>query len=312
MCTNKGSAKRQPDALLATTEDKEHCCVIKTVSAADSFILLGSSEPVKKTERGFDGRLKSIIVGTPLPSEKGLVGVVVRHILPDTQCSCCGSEVHQDTVVYISVSADREGRPKTHFSDAVSVPISGVSLSVTDGAFIDLSTPAGKFTTNFRKSEEETREHLWYVSPHKMFVFLARPSLDFLKEAAKSIYFERLVLRNDEWRQQLMEEDPLGEIERLEQMLENVRSTNEKQCARILAMEQEFAGFEDEMTEICREQDEEEEAHLDAEESLITERTKLLEIIKDLELRLEQALCKENETLYDVPTLFRCETQEEA
>ncbi|TSD01486.1 MAG: hypothetical protein Greene101415_202 [Parcubacteria group bacterium Greene1014_15] len=308
MRKKNGGEKKLPDALLATTEDKEHCCVIKTVLSTDSFILLGTSEQVKETKRGSDGRLKSIVIGTPAQPEKGLVGVVVRHIVPDTRCSCCESEVHQDTVVFISVTTDRNGRPKTHLSLAFSVPVSGVSISISDGAFVDLVTPAGKFTTNFRKSYESC-EHIWYISPHKMFCFLARPSLDFLTEAAKSLYFERLVLRYDDWRQQLMEET--SETEDIEQALESTRRMNEKYRERIEAMELEFAGVEDEMTEICREQDEESEAHEEVEEAWIAEREKLLEVIEDLELRLDQALCNErelsqlvSEAYSDFPALF--------
>ncbi|TSC61010.1 MAG: hypothetical protein Greene041614_1227 [Parcubacteria group bacterium Greene0416_14] len=57
--------------------------------------------------------------------------------------------------------------------------------------------------------------------------------------------------------------------------------------------------------------DEESEAHEEVEEAWIAEREKLLEVIEDLELRLDQALCNErelsqlvSEAYSDFPALF--------
>ena len=270
---DKRGSQKLPSSLLATTWDKENCCVIKTTKSTDSFVLIGSSEHiVKKT--GYDGALSSMVICTPRQSEKGSVGVVLERELEGTFCTCCGSNVREHTILFISIVGDRNGRPKTHIEETFTVSVPGVKLTVSDGLFVDLIAPNGKFTTNFRKSHESNGEHVWYVPARKIFCFLVRPSLEFLLEAAKCTYFERLAVRRDDLLQKLMEDVFEEEDERIE----NYRM-------RLDTAERELATLEDEMTEMCCAQDREYDEHDAAEEKAASEIVRLRERIEELEMR---------------------------
>ncbi len=289
----KRGGEKPLDALLATTEDKEHQCVIKTVSSGDSFVLIGSSESVVK-KTGQNGRLTSIVIKTPNQGEKGLVGVVLRRELEDTFCRCCESQVIQQTILYISVACDRNGKPKTQISEEWNVPLVGVKFSVEDGSFVDLIAPFGKFTTNFRKAYDSGKEHVWYVPARKMFSFLVRQSVEFLLEAAKCAYFERLALRRDDMLQVLMEdifeyEESLDKLEAhardLEHQLARVQSSAENYRNRLNVAEGELVVLEDELTAICRDRD----ADRILEQDDDSQNAQLRKRIRELEYMVEDA-----------------------
>ncbi len=237
--------KKLPEcALLVATEDKEHCLVVTTTHPADSFTLLGSSEQVLEAVKS-GGGLSSIVVGTPRFGEKGLVGVIIRRILSDVQCNS-----HEECIKFILVESDRNGSPKVQFFDMWTVPLSGVSFTVSDGWIVDLIAPTGKYTTCVRKMLETNEEHLWFLPARKMFSFFVRPSLDFLVEAAKCAYFELLTLRREDILRALMEEvlehenvveDLMLNTEGLYAELEKLHATEEENLERIETLSHELS-----------------------------------------------------------------------
>ena len=312
MSKSKGRDKL-PDMLLATAEGKENCCVIKTISAADSFVLLGSSEEViEKT--GCDGWLTSVVVRVPQELGRGLVGVVFRHAL-DAVCSSCEKQVTENSVLFISITNDRQGL-KTRVVGSWNVPVLGVKFWIREDMHINITTPTGWFTTDFREAHEDGSKEIWYVSPKKVFCFLLRPSVEYLLEAAKALYFERLAVRRDDLLHELMEkiadQEKRAEEQRcyvvgVEEELERAKGSArdyerqfdkaEKKFAlcirnyerRLERAEKEFVTLEDELTVVCRALDTEYDVHMASEEKLFFENDRLSSLVEDLGVRVKQA-----------------------
>lgn len=283
------------NALLATTWDKENHCVIKTVSPTDSFVLIGSSEQVVK-KTGPEGCLTSIIVKIPNQGERGLVGIVLRRELGDVLYGCCDAQMIKQTVLFILLTSERSGKPRAQISETWIAPLAKVKFSIDNEFFVELVTPHhGKFTTNSRKAYESRKEHIWYVPSRKMFCFLIRPSCEFLLEAAKCAYFERLALRRDDLLQNLMEDifEHGDELEKrdihlcqLQQDLDTTRSSVENYKRRVDFVEEELFALENELNDMCREEDA--RMLLEAEEEY-NDYARLRKKIRELEFCLEDS-----------------------
>lgn len=289
----KRSGGKLLNALLATTWDKEGRCMIKTVSCRDSFVLLGSSEQiVEKTGHG--ERLTSVVIDTPKQGEEGLVGMVLMQELEDTFCRRSDAKVIKKTILFILMTSDWRGRPRTKVSETWIVPLAKVQFSVDDDFFVELVTSLGKFTTNFRKAYESDKNHIWYVPARKMFCFLVRPSCEFLLEAAKCAYFERLALRRDDLLRNLMgdifeRDEELqkrdAHLFQLTQELALARSSVENYKRRVDVVEKELFDLEGELTTLCREQD----ARMILEPDDASRNALLRKRIEELEFELEDS-----------------------
>jgi len=293
-----------PEAMLETTEDKDHCLVIKTREKKDSFVLLGSSEPVVSRrytdEKNADGNLECIAVGVPPPNEKGIAIFLVRHVFLDMFCGSCGEVQTKTRLVFVLFHIGENGSPRASLRKSIDLP-SGCALSGSNG-YLEISAFGELYTARERGSRTPQTPKERYVPSQKLARFLIYPSLDFLKEAATCAHFQHLFHETDE-KLKIAVHDML-EAKKVEKASliksaalgrefgeeKKKRQYVERELART---QKDLQLLEEDFTSSCTEFDTQYDALDAVKEAVIKEKTHLEETLEDLRFASKEMHRKE-------------------
>lgn len=280
-------------AMLEAGEGEEHGFVIKTKRPEDSFILLGSSEPVisRSVCCSVDEKLVAVTLGAPAYDEDALAIIVVYHALSGAQCVSCGGAYVVTPPMFVQWTPYKTGSFRVFFDPKIEVPLRN-SLVSSPAGVLRLQVPDGRvFVT--KETEISKSRGIFFLPAQKLLQYILRPSPDFLEEACRSSRLDRIVREQEKelcaLREVVIAEHKNAEeVKRLQKMLavemcERARAHD----ARVHA-EEELAGCVEELSALCQEYNE-------IFDNYFSEITAEKETRKFLEEQLDDALLKNHD-----------------